>query len=294
MNPHRLLLPLILLVVPVVGPMAPPPPSQDVETSSSSAGASGSAESADPSAAAEALARELLQKSRTKPATPARRDRPTPGHISLPEVPESYDRSPPLAAAISITVTVDGQAHTVSQIFTRTARQAHVEFASSRQEWYFQRNPVDPARVNAWLVDHRERVVLAYYLSDRIQDNIAASWWDVATLGVRRETLEALAPTEEVETIAGIRFTRYVSDAPPSTEDQVRELWWNEEHLLPLRIVRGTDEAEVRIELTELVLEARGDVLAHPAKRFPDYLAQDVVDWREEHHGDEDHAGHGH
>jgi hypothetical protein len=72
--------------------------------------------------------------------------------------------------------------HTIS----RTADRIHVRGHDGR-EWLFERNPIDPRRVSATLVEHAAKVLVLYEETDLRMMLGIRGWADVLALGVDRQ-----------------------------------------------------------------------------------------------------------
>ncbi|HKE01288.1 MAG TPA: hypothetical protein VKE69_09785 [Planctomycetota bacterium] len=171
------------------------------------------------------------------------------------------------------------------QIVVRSADRIAVELTSAKKEWLFRRNPVEPRHTSAALVDHALEAILAYSNSDLELEGLAAPWETRARLGLAAAEIEALRPTGETREAFGLAFERRVPAG--ETPDGLREVWWNAENEIPLRIERARNEGAAVFEIVELRLEADAARLKEPVVRFPGYTAQDIGDFRESHHGHE-------
>lgn len=220
---------------------------------------------------------------------PDRSPRPDAPASQLPEVPAGMDGLRPLFATIAVTQDPDGESRERLRLLTRSDDRVHVKFVGQGQEWLFIRNPVDGRRLTGKLVDHAKRVVLTYQETDMLVNGVARGWVDAMTGGIPIDALDGLVPTNETIERHGMTFRRYV----PATAEEadLTELWWCEQYFLPLLAIRSTPAGEWRQEIRALTATPDADVLVDPEERFPDYLAMDVVDWREEYHGDHGHGG---
>lgn len=171
-----------------------------------------------------------------------------------------------------------GGSRSTRQTITRTAERIHLR-AEKAREWLFERNPLDPKRVSAWLVDHKSRVVVVYEESELRNTMGINGWADVLTLGVDASRFAELTLTSERRTRGGIRFSRYVSKTGHS---QPSEIWWNAEQALPQAIVsNGKGGASLVVDKISSVVDTT--VLRSPAVRFPSYVVIDLADWLERH-----------
>lgn len=212
---------------------------------------------------------------------------PLPG---LPALPPDLDSRPPVILELVVkTETERGIVESRREVH-RDREHLEIRFPDSGQVWHFLRNPRDPRRTWARLVDPSKRMILEYQEVDLIDAGIARGWRDVFTLGVSPDSFRPLRPGGRKEERGGLTFTQWVPVDPSTTE--VRELWWNEEHLLPLRIVRQTGHGTWTQEIRELRQVAGPLLLVDPVRSHADYELMDMVDWREEHHGESSSVEH--
>lgn len=211
---------------------------------------------------------------------PQRRSPPSP-LTTPPDVP------PALAAPAELTLTIERRAandtgRPLHETIARSADRVLVERMDEAVEWLFVRNPIDPRRVAARLIDHRQRVIVEYDESELRMSGIARGWADVAALGTRYDTLLELQPTGRTREASGLHFVELVArgSAAPG-------LWWSEE--VAVALPGGPGLIELRA-VERSVDRAR---FAEPRQRFPGYASFDVADYRERHHeGAEDAASH--
>lgn len=100
--------------------------------------------------------------------------------FTLPELPKDADTFE--SQTLMITGSGPHGEPGVKQVVSRTPTRVHVEMPTMRQEWLFVRNPKDGRRVNAFLVVHSRKVILAYPESDLRMEGIARGWADVIAL----------------------------------------------------------------------------------------------------------------
>jgi hypothetical protein len=162
---------------------------------------------------------------------------------------------------------------------TRTADRVHVAAGPDR-EWLYVRNPVDPRRVSATLVDHKSQTLVVYDESDLRNTLGIRGWADVLTLGFDMAVLSELPETSESRSTGTLTFSRYATRSPVNG---VREVWWNQSALLPLEVAKGEREAErtVVISIDRVSRDVAAQLLEPPAQRFPDYRRVDYPDWLE-------------
>jgi hypothetical protein len=166
----------------------------------------------------------------------------------------------------------------VRQTVTRTSDRIHVE-ADDRREWLFERNPIDPRRVTAVLVDHPSQTIVLYDESDlRITRHIRG-WADALTLGFDEQRLGSYAPTKESRTVGVLRFVRYEA----SGERAAGHVWWNHEQAIAsdFAITDAVGRTHVSVESAGAGVD---QTLLLPAPhRFPTYRVLNLADWLEKH-----------
>jgi hypothetical protein len=195
-----------------------------------------------------------------------------------PALPEGADRIAPLTIDVLIRREAGNRSvQVLRQTVTRTAERIHMA-AQNGREWYFERNPVDPRRVSAWLVDNAAGAIIRYEDTDlRIRLGING-WTDVLALGFDVRLLPVDGGTRNVRTIAGIRFVRYTV---PSRVPAARELWWSADQALPSRFAVA-DEGGVTRFTVERIRKTVDEAVLRPAEmRFPTYQVFDVSGWLE-------------
>jgi hypothetical protein len=203
------------------------------------------------------------------------------------DVPEHFEALEPVL--VKITVRIESENAYVESVRSviRTRERVYVDYQGHGQEWLFLRNPLDARRVTGYLVDHQERAVLHFYQSDLANASIVRGWRDVITMGV---SIDGLRATGEIQRYHGITFERYISKGSLNEEEPQVEVWWSVEQALPWKISRTNAKGSWVQEIVELGRSFDSTLLEEPARRYPEYKALDVVDWREEHH-DEIHGG---
>jgi hypothetical protein len=160
------------------------------------------------------------------------------------------------------------------ETIARSVDHVHIERADEGVEWLFIRNPRDPRRVAARWVDHAQQVIVEYDESELRATGIARGWADVAALGARFDVLARLAPTGRSQQGAGLSFV----ELAPSRGVGPR-LWWSEQAALAL-----PDDSGESLALLRLERGANPEVFQDPRRRFPQYAAFDVADYRERRH----------
>jgi hypothetical protein len=218
---------------------------------------------------------------------PERHPRITSATSEPADVPEHFEDLEPVLAKITVRIESENASVESVRLVIRTLDRVYVDYQGQGQEWLFLRNPLDARRVSGHLVDHQERAVLHFYQSDLANAPIVRGWNDVITMGI---SIDALRATGEIQWHHGITFERYVSKGSVNEEEPQVEVWWSAEQALPWKISRTNAKGSWVQEIVELSRSFDSTLLEEPARRYPEYKALDVVDWREEHH-DEIHGG---
>jgi hypothetical protein len=167
------------------------------------------------------------------------------------------------------------------QTVWRTRDRVRIALEGAESEWLFLRNPVDPRRVTASLIDHRTKRILGYDETDLRNGQGVRGWLDVLTLRVDTRALKSLRDTGRRETVAGIEFVEHVRDAASGSGDGIVDLWWSASHLLPLRfsVREGRVLAISAVQIGPAAIE--DNALAAASERFPRYTVLDIADARE-------------
>jgi hypothetical protein len=97
-----------------------------------------------------------------------------------------------------------GRVETLRQTISRTSERIHVAGPDGR-EWLFERNPIDPRRAGASLVDHASQAIVLFEESDLRMALGIRGWADVLALGVE-------APASRAADRQGTRSTRLAVD----------------------------------------------------------------------------------
>jgi len=210
---------------------------------------------------------------------PTRRapDTPPAGPPALPAGAESIT-----PATIDIVLSRDGktrQSPSFRQTVSRTVDRIHLAGTDGR-EWLFERNPVDRRRVSATLVEHSSKAIVLYEETDLRMALGIRGWVDVLALGFDTELLSRCRRTDEIQTVAGIRFSRYASVDKGCSVDDVS---WNEEQALPGRFVMKGESGVTRFEVARGKPGADASLLRPAIPRFPTYRVFDLADWLEKH-----------
>jgi hypothetical protein len=202
---------------------------------------------------------------------------------TLQEVPVQLDRVEPVSFAVQVSDSARPSDPPKAEYITRAADRMHVRFSlENHQEWLFIRNPMDPRRAKAQVIDHKLKTILEYEESDLLDAGMSADWLQIATLGNSPNALPELFPSDRIQSYRDIPCREY--STPPESAP-LRQVCWNEELFLPLRAVIRQGEATLVRQITDLQKPEQPELLHDPSERFPEYAVMDLADWREEHHG---------
>jgi len=209
---------------------------------------------------------------------PTRRapDAPPAGPPALPAAAESIT-----PATIDIVLSRDGkprQSPSFRQTVSRTVDRIHLVGHDGR-EWLFERNPVDRRRVSATFVEHSSKAIVLYEETDLRMALGIRGWVDVLALGFDIDLLRRCRRTDDVQTVAGIRFSRYAAVDKGCSVDVL----WNEEQALPGRFVMKGESGVTQFEVARATPGVNASLLRPAIARFPNYRVFDVADWLEKH-----------
>lgn len=199
-----------------------------------------------------------------------------------PALPASADSV--AAATLDFVVTrkaAGARASNLRHTVSRTVDRMHLT-ASDRREWLFERNPVDPRRVSATLVEHAGKAVIVYGETDLRMALGIRGWADVLAFGFDSEMLGGYKKTAEVRTLAGIRFARYVATPKPEAGAGT-DVWWSHEQALPSQFAITDGGVSTRFTLERVRPGTDPKVLQPAQSRFPGYRVVDYADWLEKH-----------
>jgi hypothetical protein len=201
-----------------------------------------------------------------------------------PELPRGCEAPPAVAVEVSVGTP---NAVAMTKFITRAAHRAHVKLGTQPEapEWLFVQNQVDPRRVSGSLIDHSKRAILEHDDTALRNSGISRGWADVVGLGVDPQLLASLTAAPTQHELGGFSFQERRASTAASA---LREVWWNEQLCLPLRVVAGTSERLVTTNVVKLDLKTNEELLRDPRQRFPSYQVVDAIDWLEQHH---DEAG---
>jgi hypothetical protein len=211
--------------------------------------------------------------------TAPRRRTPDASPAPPPPLPAGADSVTP--STIDVVVRREygaARSRTLRQRITRTASRIHME--NEGREWLFERNPVDPRRVAATLVDHRAQALILYEDTDVRMALGIRGWADVLALGFDCQVLSEYQPSQQARTIAGVRFIRYVASA--KSEDRA-DVWWSAGEALPSDFVTKDTNGVSHVSVERIRAGVDTILLTPPQTRFPKYRVYDLADWLEKH-----------
>ena len=173
-----------------------------------------------------------------------------------------------------------GRTDTLRQTITRTPNAIHIAAGNGR-EWWFERNPVDPRRVSASLVEHSAKVIVLYGESDlRILLGIRG-WADVLALGVDIDALRSYERAGHARTVDGIRFARY---AEPTRDAPLTDVWWSEAQFMASSFTLKDDQGSTRFTIERVRDRVDNALLGPPDRRYPQYRVADLANWLDDDH----------
>lgn len=199
--------------------------------------------------------------------------RPGPAAPAAPILPAAVADVP--AYTLTVTIAAEGGTGTVprrTRAVSRTTDRVHV--AEGRDsEWFFRRNPIDPARVSGSLVDHRAQRIVVHEESDLRNLLGISGWADVVSLGFDHRFLAEAAPTAHERHVSGVRFVQYTL---PSTS-----FWWSAGAGLATEFTQQQGSRSLRVTIEALSPGVNETLLLDPLERFPAYQELDVAEWLE-------------
>lgn len=237
------------------------------------------------------LGRELRQLETAKPAAPEL-------GLQDDEIRHRFRTHDPREAAFYAPALVaefgwfgeDGTQHLMRRM-VRTNEAMQIGGDSATEFFWLRRNPVDPSRMSGCLVRPADHLILEYSEADLHDEGYGSSWSALAQFGVYLDDLALLTATGEQETAFGLTFDRMIAThASPISGDHLVDIWWNDEHRLPLRVRRMVMGSATEQRLLSLELRVPADFV-EPVQRWPEYESLDLVDYRE---GLHEHGGHSH
>jgi hypothetical protein len=236
------------------------------------------------------------------PRAPLRTPRGDDQALVAPEVPPALASAPALTAVVQVVSNRGGGAHREQRVITRTAARIHVEPIDAGREWLLTRNPVDPRRMTGILVDQHRQALVEYDEVELFSAGLGRGWADVVGLGAGPDAFERLAPTGRSEQAHGMVFSEYrATSGTAGTEATagtgaaaagIRELWWNAERAIFLRVAFDDDRGGVTRMTLEALRPVDSERVRDPRDRFPSYAVWDVADFREKTH--DEVVGYGH
>jgi hypothetical protein len=236
------------------------------------------------------LAGELieLQTQKPDPVQPPADSDPSRHRIWSPDPRDAAFQAPAVTAEIGW-FDEDGQmvaARTIARSDTA------IQFGADGDPRLFRlrRNPLDPARMSGCEIVPAAHLILDYTEADLRDEGYGQSWAALAQFGVTADAFDQMVTTSKTESAFGLTFCRWVAATEPeAASGSPREIWWNSEYRLPLRVVRMQDGAIHEQRLLALDLSAPATLELEPFQRWPDYESVDLMDYRE---GLHEHAGH--
>ena len=208
--------------------------------------------------------------------TPPTRRAPeaTPG--PPPSVPAAAEAIKPLTVtAVVRRRSTHGRTESSRQTITRTPNRIHIA-ASDGREWWFERNPIDPRRVSALLVEHSARVIVLYAESDLRMRLGIRGWADVLAPGVDIDVLRSYERPGQARTVSGIRFERY---AERTRDASLTDVWWSDDQLMASGFTLKDDQGSTRFAIERVRNGADAALLALPETRYPQYRVVDLANW---------------
>ena len=200
--------------------------------------------------------------------------RPAPPAPTAPVLPPQVADVP--AYTLTVTITAEGDERTVARrtrVVSRTTDRAHV--AEGRDsEWFFRRNPIDPARVSGLLVDHRAQRIIIYDESDLRNLLRIDGWAAVVSLGFDHRFLAEASATSHERRVGGVRFVQYTTPAA--------SFWWSAEAGLATDFTEQQGPSALRVSIEAVSPGVNESLLRDPAVRFPAYEVLDVAEWLEQ------------
>jgi hypothetical protein len=175
-----------------------------------------------------------------------------------------------------------GNTTTVVQRISRGRDHVHVSVPADGHEWLFEQNSVDPRRVSAVFVDHRNRMVVEYDESHLRREQGITGWAAVAAFRLEPAAIAALREgVERTVTVTLGSVTFEERQAGAEFASSLRRLAWNDELAAPASYELRDGRTRMRAAASALELAVDEQLFQPPARRFPDYVVRDVADWRE-------------
>jgi hypothetical protein len=168
-------------------------------------------------------------------------------------------------------------ASTIRRTINRSAARVHV--LDRNREWLFERNPVDPRRASATLVDHAAHALIRYEESELRNMLGFSGWASVFMLGLDPTLLAHLTPSGQTRQLSGLTFAEYSSTRGDGTSAHV---WWHAPQSLPSHFALRDSAGVVEVSITHLRHGVDKTLMEPPARRFPNYSQFDLADWLEQ------------
>lgn len=164
------------------------------------------------------------------------------------------------------------------QTVMRTVDRIHVK-ADAHREWLFERNPIDPRRVTAALIDHDSQTIVLHDETDLRMTRQIRGWADALMLGFDEQHLGRYAATVESRTVGVLQFVRYEE----SGERAVGHVWWNHEQAIASDFAITDAVGRTHVSVESAVAGVDQTLLLPAPHRFPTYRVLDLADWLEKH-----------
>jgi hypothetical protein len=196
--------------------------------------------------------------------------RPGPPAPAAPVLPPQVANVP--AYTLTVAFEAEGDSRTAARRTRAVSRATdRVHVAEGRDsEWFFRRNPLDPARVSGLSVDHRAQRIVEYDESDLRNLLGISGWADVVSLGFDHGLLAKVAATAHERRLGGVRFVQYTTPAA--------SFWWSAEAGLATEFTHQQGARALRVTIEALSPGVNERLLLDPVARFPAYEVMDVAE----------------
>ena len=174
-----------------------------------------------------------------------------------------------------------GRTSTVRQTASRTVDRIHLMGTEGR-EWLFERNPVDPRRVSATMVEHASKTIVLYGDSDLQMVLGIRGWSDILMFGFDGTLVRRCGTDAVARTIGPNRFVKCTVTGASAGKTQ---LWWSDAQLLATPFVLGGDADGTVVTIETMHAGVENARLAPATSRFPHYRVHDYADWLEDNDG---------
>lgn len=200
-----------------------------------------------------------------------------------PDVPDWLVDPPPVSLTLETRHTsADGHTATVVQHISRGRDHVHVSVPADGHEWLFEQNAVDPRRVSAVFVDHRDRLVVEYDESHLRREQGITGWAAVVAFRLDPTAIAALRRSESrATTVTRGSLAFEERQAGAEFPSSLHRLAWNDALAAPASYELRDGRARTLATTSAIELAVDEQLFQHPARRFPGYVVRDVADWRE-------------